>query len=207
MLTLDPVLLSLLVAALFILIFGGLGLLRREGLSVQFALESIGLTILLVGGTWLLNIQLSPFLFLILLYLVTMRSRLTVDVANLLISRGQRDLAFKLYRLSLSWWPDDASRLIVLTNQGAAQLHTGQTDAAIQTLEGVLATDKRPRLGVKYEAACHYNLGYAYERKGEDTKSVTHYNETIELLPGSVYAQAAQAALKRRTQKGSKDKG
>jgi tetratricopeptide (TPR) repeat protein len=205
MINLDPTLLLLLVACLFVLVFGGLGYIRREGLSVQFALETAGLTALLVGGTWLLGIQLSPFLFLALLYLITMRSRLTVDVANFLVRRDQRDLAFRLYRLSLAWWPDAPSRLIVLTNIGAAQVYTGQLDAAIETLEGVLEIEQRPRLGLKYEAACHYNLGYAYEKKGEDAKAIVQYNETIDLLPGSVYAQGAQAALKRRKNRGSAD--
>ena len=102
MLYLDPTLLLLLVSCLFILVFGGLGFLRREGLSVQFALEAVALTVLLVGGTWLLDIQLSPFLFLALLYLITMRSRLTVDVANFLVRRGQRDLAFGSWSVPLA---------------------------------------------------------------------------------------------------------
>jgi tetratricopeptide (TPR) repeat protein len=197
-LTLDPHLLLLLISCLYILVFGGLGLARREGLSMQFALEALVLTILFVGGSWLFNVALSPFLFLALLYLVTMRSRLMVDVANFLVKRRQRDLAFKLYRLSLAWWPDMPSRLIVLTNMGAAELYGGQLDVAIQTLEGVLAMETRSRLGLKYEAACHYNLGYAYEKKGEDAKAVSQYNEAIDALPGSLYAKAAQAALKRR---------
>lgn len=203
MLNLDPTLLSLLVACLFILVFGGLGYIRREGLSVQFALEAVALTILLVGITWLLGVQLSPFILLVVLYLVTMRSRLTVDVANMLVRREQYDLAFKLYHLSLAWWPDPASRLIVLVNKGAAELHSGQLDAAIQTLENALETEKRPRLGLKYEAACRYNLGYAYEQKGEDAQAVAYYNETIDVLPGSLYAQAAESALRRRKKRGS----
>lgn len=203
MFNLDPTLLLLLVSCLFILVFGGLGYLRREGLSVQFALEAVGLTILLIGGAWIIGAHLNPFLLLIVLYLVTMRSRLTVEVANMLIRRKQHDLAFKLYQLSLAWWPDAASRLIVLTNRGAAELYSGKIDSAIQTLEGVLQIPERPRLGLKYEAACHYNLGYAYEQKGEDAKACAQYNEAIDVLPGSVYAQAAQAALKRRKQKGS----
>jgi tetratricopeptide (TPR) repeat protein len=79
----------------------------------------------------------------------------------------------------------------------------GQVQAAIDTFEGVLETEKRPRLGLKYEAACRYNLGYAYEQNGEEAKALVKYNETIDLFPGSVYAQAAQAALKRRKEKGS----
>ena len=203
MLNLDPMQLSLLVTCLFILIFGGLGYVRREGLSAQFALESIAVAALLIGGSWLLNLRLSPFLLLIVLYLVTMRSRLIVDLANILAQRGRFQPAFRLYALGLAWWPDRASRLIVLANRGAAELYSGQVDTAIQTLEGLVKTEQGVRLGPKYEAACHYNLGYAYEKKGEDAKAVAQYNETIDLLPGSLYAKAAQSALNRRKQKGS----
>jgi tetratricopeptide (TPR) repeat protein len=195
---LNPYLLLLLIACLYILVFGGLSFIRREGLSGQFALESVVVTILLVGGSWLLGIQLSPILFLLLLYLITMRSRLVVEVANIFARQGRYDLAFRLYRLGLAWWPDLSSRLIVLTNRGAAELRCGQVEAAIQSLESVLEVEKRPRLGVKYEAACRYNLAFAYEKIGQDAKAVAEYNEVIDLLPGSVYAQAAQSALKRR---------
>jgi tetratricopeptide (TPR) repeat protein len=198
----DPYLLLLLVASLFVLVFGGLGWFRREGLSIQFALEAAGLTVLLVGGSWLLGTPLSPFLFLIILYLVTMRSRLIVDAANLLASRERYEPAFRLYNLGLAWWPDGASRLIVLVNQGAAQLRSGQVDAAIDTLQGVLDCANRSQLGLKYEAACHYNLGYAYEKKGDAGRAVVEYNQAIDVMPGSVYGRAAEAALKRRGRHG-----
>jgi tetratricopeptide (TPR) repeat protein len=203
-LTVDPYLLLLLIACLFILGFGGLSLLRREGLSVQFALESVGLTVLLVGLSWLLRIQFNTLLFVlffVLLYLVTMRSRYTVDLANLLVGRGLHNVAFLLYRLSLAWWPDDAARLIALTDRGAAELRTGQIETAIQTLQAVLDIKERPRLGLKYEAACRCNLGWAYEQQGETAKAVQQYNEVLELLPGSRYGKAAQAALKRVKEK------
>lgn len=197
----DPYLLQLLIGGLFILVFGGLSFTRREGLSAQFALEAIALTALLVGGSRLLNITISPFLFLGILYLVTMRSRLTVDIANLLARRGSYDWAHRLYKLCLAWWPDASSRLIVQTNQGAALLYQGQLDSAISTLEAVLKVEERPRLGFKYEAACRYNLGLAYEQKGESAKATVQFSEVIDLLPGSPYAKAAQAALKRRVKK------
>jgi tetratricopeptide (TPR) repeat protein len=126
-----------------------------------------------------------------------------VDVANMLAKRDNYDLAFRLYDLGLAWWPDDASRLIVLTNKGAAQLYAGRIQESIDTFENVLETEKRPRLGLKYEAACRYNLGYAYEKNGEDSKAVAQYNETIDLFPGSVYAKASESALKRRKEKSS----
>jgi len=199
----DPYLLLLLVACLFALVFGGLGWVRREGLSIQFALEVAGLTALLVGGSWLVGIQLSPFVFLFVLYVITMRSRLVVDAANLLANRGRYEMAHRLYRLGLAWWPDATSRVIVQVNQGAAQLRSGQVDAAIAILQGVLNSDGQPQLGLKYEAACRYNLGYAYERAGEEVRAIAQYHEAIELLPGSLYAKAAQAALKRRQNKDS----
>lgn len=202
MIAMDPYLLLLLIACLYILVFGGLGLVRREGLSIQFALEVAALTALFVGGSWLLGIPLSPFLFLIILYVVTMRSRLLVDLANMLVRRGRKEAAFRIYDLARNVWPDAASRLIVLTNRGAALLHGGQVEESIATLEDVLAAGQRSHLGTKYEAAAHYNLGYAYELKGEEALSVAHYKQAIEVLPGSLYAQAAQSALKRRKKQG-----
>jgi tetratricopeptide (TPR) repeat protein len=199
----DPNLLLLLVACLFIVTFGGLSLFRREGLSAQFALEAVALTALLVGVPWLLGRQISPYLFVILLYLVTMRSRLLVDLANAFATRDRYDPAFRLYRLSLAWWPDAAARLIVLTNRGIAELRGGQVDTAIDTLEGVLAVNERSCLGRRYEAACRYNLGLAYEQKGEDGKAVAQFNEVIDVLPGSSFGQAAQARLQRRRTKAS----
>ncbi len=199
---LDPTLLLLLEACLFVLAFGALSFIRREGLSIQFAIETAILTAVLVGGSYVTGLTLSPFLFLIILYLVTMRSRLVVDIANMLVRRDRKETAFRLYDLALALRPDATSRLIVLTNRSVALLHSGQVDEAVAALEGVLASSQSSRLGIKYEAAVHYNLGYAYELKGEDAQSVMHYNQAIETLPGSLYARAAQAALKRRKQQG-----
>jgi tetratricopeptide (TPR) repeat protein len=198
LLTLDHTLLLLLTACLFILVFGGLSFIRREGLSVQFAVESVIVTTVLVGGSWLLGLRLSPILLLALLYLVTMRSRLIVDLANLLARQHRYGPAFRLYQLGLAWWPDAPSRGIVLTNRGVAELLSGQVETAIHTLEGLLAPDNPSRLGIKYEAACRYNLGFAYEQKGEDARAVREYNRVIDLLPASIYTRAAEAALRRR---------
>jgi len=201
----DPDLLLLLVASLYILVFGGLSFLRREGLSLQFAIEVIIITAVVLGLRRLANIPISPILLLILLYLITMRSRLVVDVANLLAERGKYKAAFSLYRLGLAWWPDASSRLIVLTNRGAAELFSGQAETAMQTLENVLAAENRPRLGLKYEAACRYNLGQAYAKKGDRGKAVQQLNEVLDLMPSSRYAQAAKATLKRWKETGAED--
>lgn len=197
-LALNPTALLLLIACLYILVFGGLSLLRREGLSAQFALESVGVTTILMGGAWLLGIALGPVVLLIVLYLVTMRSRLLVDLANVLAQRGQHALAFRVYDLAARVWPDTTSRLIALANRGAAEVHFGKLEGAIATLEGVLDEGKRHRLGIKYEAACRYNLAVAYDRAGQPAKATALFNEVIELLPGSLYARGAESALKRR---------
>ncbi len=197
-LNLDPTLLLLLIACLFVLTFGVLSYLRREGLSAQFALEAVGATVLLVGGGRLIGFSPSPFLFLILLYLITMRSRLAVDVANVLAQRGNYAPAFRFYDLALALWPDAASRLVVLANRGAAELRSGQVETAIRTLENVLAPEKRHHLGRNAEAVSRYNLGVAYERRGETGKATQQFNEVMDLAPGSPYARAAAAMLERR---------
>ena len=201
MLDIDPNLLNVALGCLFILIFGGMGYLRREGLSVQFALEAVGVTGVLVGGSGLLGMPINPILLLVILYLITMRSRLIADLANLFAKRGSYKLAFHLYRLGLAWWPDDASRLVVQTNKGAAQLHCGLVEEAIATFQGVLESENRSSLGIKYESACHYNLGYAFERSGRDAQAVAQYNEAIDVMPSSVYGKAAAAALRKRKTK------
>jgi len=194
----DPYLMPILIGCLYTLTFGGLSLLRREGLSAQFALESVALTALLTAGSWLVGVPLHPVLFLFVLYLITMRSRWLVDLANIIAGRGRYAIAFRLYSLGLAWWPDTSSRSIVLTNRGIAELRSGQAAAAIRTLGGVLQQGHQSRLGPKYEAACHYTLGLAYEREGDKANALLHMNQAIESLPGSPYARAAQAALDRR---------
>lgn len=203
---LDPNLLTLLnltVSCLFVVAFGALGFLRREGLSVQFALEAVGVAAILVGGSGLLGAPINPVLLVALLFLITRRSWLIVDLASVLAQRGNYAWAFRLYRLGMACWPDEAALLYAQTNKGAALLLCGQVEEAIAIMEGVLEIEKRPRLGLKSEAGCRYNLAHAYEKIGQDAQAVAQYNETIDLLPGSVYGRAAQAALKRRKEKRS----
>lgn len=194
----DPDLLLVLVGCAYILAFGALSFMRREGLSIQFAVEAIAVTAALVGVGYLLGRPPSPLVLLILLYLVTMRSRLLVDLANVFARRDRYSPAFSLYGLALALWPDASARLTVLANRGAAELHSGRADAAVQTIESVLDEKNRPRLGLRYEAVCRYNLGLAYQTQGGEDLAVEQFNQVIELLPGSPAAQAARAALKRR---------
>lgn len=56
-----------------------------------------------------------------------------------------------------------------------------------------------------YEAACHYNLGLGYQRRGERDKAVVHLNHVIDSLPGTVYAHLAQRAMGPRSGKADQD--
>lgn len=79
-----PVIL-LLEGLLFVVVFGALSLFRREGLSVQFAFEAIALAAGLAAFT---PLAVNPILFLIILYLATLRVRLLVDLGTLFAQRG-----------------------------------------------------------------------------------------------------------------------
>jgi tetratricopeptide (TPR) repeat protein len=198
----NPYLLILLEALLFILIFGGLPVLRKEGLSLQLAVEVLVLTALGIGASLLTGLRLDPILFLIFLYLFVMRCRVLIDLGNLLSSRGRHQASLSVYRLVMRLGPDLPVRLLALISYGAVLVRIGAMEEAIRILEGVLekASD---HLQPKHESACHYNLGVAYLRLGRESRAVREFNETIDAWPLSPYAQYAQAALERRRSKGS----
>jgi tetratricopeptide (TPR) repeat protein len=191
-----PALLILLVSLLYLLGFGALSFMRRQGLSTRFAVE--GLIITAVGAALTLaSVPVHPLLFIVVLYLVTMRVRLLVDLGNWFTSRGQYGQALDLYRFTLRLGPDVVSRQIVLINRGVTELRMQEPEAARLTLEEALA-DESVRPGAKYLAAGYYNLGLACRRTGREAESIRHFNEAIDALPNSVYARAASRALKER---------
>ncbi|MGQ9584607.1 MAG: tetratricopeptide repeat protein [Anaerolineae bacterium] len=194
----EPDLINLLVILLYVLLFGGLSLVRGEGLSARFALESLALGGGILGLSLALGEPVSPVLLLVALYLVTMRARWLTELANMVGRGGGFAAAQRLYRLGLSLWPDAASRQVVLLNQAAMWLKVGEPQTAREILEPLLRAGER--LSPRHRAAGHYNLGLAYERLGQDDRAVRHYNAATEALPGSVYALGAQAALRRRKQ-------
>jgi len=134
----NPLLLLVLVGLFYILIVGGISLLRREGLSGQFALEALAIIALaiLIGAA--IGTTVDPILLFILLYLVTMRTRLLTDLANLLFKRRGYAAAERLYRLALRLLPDRTGRFVALTNWGVARLQSGDIEGAIRTLNDVL---------------------------------------------------------------------
>jgi tetratricopeptide (TPR) repeat protein len=187
----------LLVGLIYLLGFGGLSYLRRQGLSIRFAVE--GLIVTAIGAALALaSIPLHPALFLLALYLVTMRVRLLVDVGNWLTGRGRYSQALDLYRVSLRLGADAVGREIVLINRGVTQLRMKEPEAAYLSLTEALA-NKCVQPGAKYLAAGYYNLGLACRRTGREPEAIRRFNEAIDTLPNSIYAHGARQALKRPT--------
>lgn len=202
--TIPPFLLILLIGLLYILGFGGLSLLRRQGLSFRFAVE--GLIITGTGALLASLFPVPPLVVLIVLYLVTMRVRLLVDLGNWFTSRQQYVQALAVYRIAVRLWPDLAGRQIVLINRGVTELGMREPERAYRTITEALANEE-VRLGAKYLSAGYYNLGLACRRTGREQEAVRRFNEAIDALPHSLYAYAAQQALKeRRSGKESEDK-
>jgi tetratricopeptide (TPR) repeat protein len=200
----NPHAVTLLIGFFYILIIGGLSLLRREGLSNQFAFEVLGITALTILLTVVTGTAINPILFLVIIYLASMRVRILVDLANLLTSRGDYGRAASLLQLASKLGPDRASRLILLTNQGVVLLRRGDPDGARKLFLQVLEAAKEGGLGLKYEAACRYNLAVACNRLGDEAGAVRQFNEVVELMPSSIYGKEAERALKQRREGGVK---
>ncbi len=100
--------LLLLVGLLYTLLVDVLAFLRREGFSAQFTIESMAITVFFSGLAALTDYVIPPFLFLIILYVVTMRVRLLVDLANSFAGRAQFDTAEKIYDLIFRLYPDNS---------------------------------------------------------------------------------------------------
>ena len=196
--SIHPSLLTLLVGLLFTLAFGGLSLLRREGLSMRFAVE--GLIITLAGSALATFYPLHPLFFVVTLYLVTVRVRLLTDLGNWFTARGRPARALSVLNFALRLWPDKVSRQIVDINRGVAQLKLGRPEDAYHTLRGTL-DEGHALSGAKHLAAGHYNLGLACRRTNRDAEAIRRFNEAIEALPTSIYARAAQLELEKRPTK------
>ena len=185
----------------YVVIFGGLSLLRREGLSLRFAIEATLITLAVSGLTALSGYPTHPALFLFLVYLLTMRVRLLVDVGNSFAQRQQYNRAEVFYNLAGRLWPDPTGKNIILLNQAVMLFQRGATDEAIAALTGILQKSSEGFLGLRHEAAAHYNLGAAYRRKGLEAQAIREFNAVIDTWPASEYARNAAAALEKRRQK------
>jgi len=203
MLVLNSSLIICLIGFVFILGFGALSYMRRQGLSSRFAVE--GLIITGVGAVFSYTVvPINSLLFLVILYLITMRVRLLADLGNGLTGRKRYEQALSVYRLALRLVPDTPSRQIILINQGVTQLCMKAPEAAVASLEEALGCEGA-RLGAKYLAAGHYNLGLAYRRVGREAKAIRHFNQAIDAWPASLYAAHARAALEQSRRGGHDD--
>lgn len=194
-------LLILLIGFSYVVFVGGMALIRREGLSTRFAVEAAAITILVSGFIFLTNIQINPIIFLIVLYLITMRVRLLVDLASVFARQGRFALADRLFNFAAHLLPDTTSLLVLKVNQATLYLQRNDLDDAIGMYSDVLSNKDQGRLGLKYEAATHYNLGVAYLRKNMDANAAVEFNAVIDIWPGSLYARRAEIALEKRRQK------
>jgi tetratricopeptide (TPR) repeat protein len=189
----------LLVGVLFLAAFTGLSVLRRQNPSVRFLVEGGLLTAAAVALAFLVAPP-NPILFLMLLYLATMRVRLLVDLANVLAGRKRFRAALRVLDAALHLGPDPASRQIALINRGVTQLRMGEPQGAYFTLQAVLLKESL-KPAARYQAAGFYNLGVACERTGRLQEAERCFRTAIQLLPGSIYAVGAEKALKRAAER------
>jgi tetratricopeptide (TPR) repeat protein len=194
----NPYLLTLLIGLCFIVVFGGLSYVRREGLSGQFAAEVLAITAVVEVLMLLTGMPVNPVIFLIVIYLISMRGRLLVDLGNMLSGRGRQKDAITIMQLALRLFPDNATRLVTLVNMGIVQLRRKNPASAQQLFETVLQEAESGYLGLKYESACRYNYGVALMQQGREAEAVGQFNQAISLLPNSIYSKAAMDALEQR---------
>jgi tetratricopeptide (TPR) repeat protein len=178
---------------LYVVIFWVLSLMRRERLSNQFAYEGLGLTGIAYAAVQWGGVAVHPIYFLFLIYLITMRARLLVELGNLFSKSGRHRMSLRLYHLSMHVFSDQSSRLIALINIGAAYLSMGSVDQAVGVLENARALVSK-QLGPKHVAGCCFNLGMAYRRAGRHADALRQFAEVGDIYPMSVYAQRAERA-------------
>jgi tetratricopeptide (TPR) repeat protein len=187
----------LLAGFLFIVLFGGLQWLRREGLPNRLAYESLTITLVAAGLAYFVGFDIHPAIFLFILYLITMRVRLLVDLANFFAHRRRFQQAEMLYSLADKIGTDQGGQIILQINRGILALQQGEPEQSKLIFESVLEKAERGLCSLKHEVAARYNLGVALLRTGEKSKAVAQFNQVIDLLPTSVYATQAEAALYR----------
>jgi tetratricopeptide (TPR) repeat protein len=190
-----PSFLIFLVGLLYVVIFWTLSLLRRERLSNQFAYEGLVLTGIVYAAVQWGGMTFHPIYFLIVIYLITMRIRLLVELGNLLSKAGHQHQALALYRLAMHLFSDRSSRLIASINMGAAYLSLARIERAIEVLESAKAHVSN-QLGPKHAAGCCYNLGMAYRRAGRHADALRQFAEVGDAYPMSLYAKMAERARK-----------
>jgi tetratricopeptide (TPR) repeat protein len=197
LLTFDSPILILVIGFSYTVVFGLLSVLRREGLSIQFAVESVVITLIATALSQFVRGSVHPALFLLVLYLITMRVRIAVEFANYFARSGKLSRAEEIYKLGELLLPDRTNRMIVRINFGTLRLQQGFLDESISIFNEILQQAEHGFLGVKYEAAAYYNLGVAYLRKGMQSKAKDAFHSVLETWPMSEYGHSAETALKK----------
>jgi Tfp pilus assembly protein PilF len=134
----------------------------------------------------------------VLIYVLTMRARLLVDLGNTLSARRNYRGALSVLHLAQRLSTDPISQTLIHINTGVVLIRQKRFEEAVQLLSSTLQGIPEGRGGPKYEAACRYNLGLAHLRTGQESEASEQFNAVIELLPNSLYARGAQAALARQ---------
>ena len=101
----------------------------------------------------------------------------------------------------LMLWPDQTSDLIIKVNHAILLLQKNQLNESISMFTDVLSQANQGYLGVKYEAAAHFNLGVAYLRNNNGSMATVEFNSVLDTWPASLYARRAQEALERQRAK------
>jgi len=188
---------TLLVALLFMIFFGGLSLVRKEPVTIRFAAECLGLTALAYLIYWTTHYLVSPVLFLFILYIVTMRAQILIDLGTYLARRGNYGVAERLYEASQRLGVGGASSCVARINLGTCYLKEQRLEDAEKVLRAIADDADKGLIGPKHEAACRYNLGLVLLRSGKTAEAVRQLNKVEELLPASMYGVGARAELKR----------
>jgi tetratricopeptide (TPR) repeat protein len=181
------------VGLLYVVMFLGLSFLRRERLSNQFVVESLCITGIAFAAVRWGGASLHPIYFFIVLYLLTMRVRLLIEIGNVFSRGGRYQSAMALYRFAMRLFPDRQSRMVAFINIGATCLKQGAPEKAIEVL-GSAKEEIHRILGPKYAAGCSYNLGMAYRRCGRYAEALRQFHEVEDLYPLSDYASLAGKA-------------
>jgi tetratricopeptide (TPR) repeat protein len=187
----------------YVVLIGALSLLKREELSTQFALEAVVLTLVFSGLAKFAMIAIHPVLFLFVVYLITMRVRLVVDIGTIFAKRRQFEMAERFFNLAMHLFPDRPGWQAVRINQGVALLQSGDLECAVAAFTEILESINHSQTGAKLEAAAHYNLGVAYFRQQKDAQATVEFNVVIDSWPATEYARRASANLERYRQKGT----
>jgi len=185
------------IGLLYILVFSGMSILRREQVSIRFVVESIcitAITYVLVAYT---PLQIHAAIFLVVLYGFTLRARLLVDLANAFARSGRNKLADKVYLLASHLWPDKPSKTIINVNRAIFLVQDNRLDEAIALFSQLLNPEDKKYLSARFEAAVHYNLGVAFLRQDNQSLAEIEFNTVIETWPTSPYAERSQQALDR----------